>query len=194
MQRAKLGVSEEWVQKEKKSSILTNFLECEDFNELIKKRKSTMFNTCLQSLSTLFDTYDEFEINIRNGYFGPMAMFWHGYLDQWQCFGTAIWTNGNVLAQLFGPIAMFWHSYLDQWQCFGTAIWTNGNVLAQLFGPMVMFWHSYLDLVQVLSDFVKSVRLPGWNLHLQSTERMLIWLHAYDGINYARHFSYYWCS
>ena len=38
---------EEWVQKEEKSNILTNFLECEAFTELIKKRESTMFNTCL---------------------------------------------------------------------------------------------------------------------------------------------------
>ena len=101
---------EEWVQKEKKSNILTNFLECEAFTELIKKRESTMFNTCLQSLSALFDTYDEFEIKIRNGDFGPKTMF----------------------------------------------------------------WQSYLDMVQILLDFVKSIRLPDWNLHLQSTERMLM--------------------
>ena len=54
----KLDVFEEWVQKEKKGNILTNVLECEAFTELIKKRESTMFNTCLQSISTLLDTYD----------------------------------------------------------------------------------------------------------------------------------------
>ena len=59
---------------------------------------------------------------------------------------------------------------------------------------MAMFWQSYLDMAQILLDFVKSICLPDWNLHLQSTERMLIWIHAYDRINYARHFSYYWCS
>ena len=59
---------------------------------------------------------------------------------------------------------------------------------------MAMFWQSYLDMVQILLDFVKSIRLPDWNLHLQSTERMLIRIHAYDRINYARYFSYYWCS
>ena len=62
------------------------------------------------------------------------------------------------------------------------------------FGPKTMFWQSYLDMVQILLDFVKSIRLPDWNLHLQSTERMLIWIHAYDRINYARYFSYYWCG
>ena len=49
-------------------------------------------------------------------------------------------------------------------------------------------------MVRISSDFVKSIRLPGWNLHLLSTERMLLWIHAYDRINYARHISHYWCS
>ena len=130
LQRAKLDVFEEWVQKEKKSDIFTNFLECEAFTELIKKIESIMFNAYLQSLSALFDAYHEFEIKIRNRDFDPMAMF----------------------------------------------------------------WQSYLNMVQILLDFVKSIRLPDWNLYLQSTERMLIWIHAYDKINYARHFSYYWYS
>ena len=79
LQRAKLDVLEE-----RKKEQHTNFLECEAFTELIKKRESTMFNTCLQSLSALFDTYDEFEIKIRNGDFGPKAMFWQSYLDMVQ--------------------------------------------------------------------------------------------------------------
>ena len=110
LQRAKLDVFEEWVQKEKKSDILTNFLECEAFTELIKKIESIMSNAYLQGLSALFDAYHGFEIKIGNGDFGPMAIF----------------------------------------------------------------WQSYLVMVQILLDFVKSIRLPDWNLHLQSTERMLI--------------------
>ena len=66
---------EEWLQKEKKSNILTNFLEFEVVTELIKKTELTMFNTCLESISALLDTYDEFEIKIRNEDFGSMAMF-----------------------------------------------------------------------------------------------------------------------
>ena len=46
-------------------------------------------------------------------------------------------------------------------------------------------------MVQILLEFVKSIRLPNWNLHLQ---RMLVWIHAYGRINYARHFSYNWRS
>ena len=123
LQNAKLDMFEECLQKEKKSNILTSFLECEFFTEPIKKRESTVFNTCLESISALHHTNDEFEIKIHNG-----------------------------------------------------------------FPPMTMLWQSYLDMVQILIDFLKSISLPNWNLHLESTERMLAW------INYGRHFSYHWCS
>ena len=72
-----------------------------------------MFNACLESISALLDTYNEFETKIRNGDFGSMPMF----------------------------------------------------------------WQSYLDMVQILLDSVKSIRLPDWNLHLQNTERMTVWIH-----------------
>ena len=57
---------------------------------------------------------------------------------------------------------------------------------------MTTFWQTYLDMVQILLDFVKSVGLPDWDLQLQSTENMLVWMQGYDRINYARHFTYYW--
>ena len=115
LQNAKLDMFEECLQKEKKSNILTSFLECEFFTEPIKKRESTMFNTCLESISALHHTNDEFEIKIHNG-----------------------------------------------------------------FPPMTMLWQSYLDMVQILIDFLKSISLPNWNLHLESTERMLAWLITED--------------
>ena len=49
-------------------------------------------------------------------------------------------------------------------------------------------------MVQILLDFVRSIRLPDCYLHLQSTERVLVWIHAYDRINYARYFCFYWYS
>ena len=75
---------EVWLQKEKNSNILTNFLEYEVFTELIKKRETTILNTCLKSISALHNTYDEFGFKTRNGYFGSMAMIWQGYLDMVQ--------------------------------------------------------------------------------------------------------------
>ena len=49
-------------------------------------------------------------------------------------------------------------------------------------------------MVQVLLDFEKSTRLLSWDLHLQSNERMLVWMHAFGRISYSRHFTYYWAS
>ena len=84
LQRVKLDLFQEWLQKEKKSDILSNYLESEVFAELIKKRESSMFNTCLQSISALLKTYNEFEMKICNGDFDSMAMFWQSYLDMVQ--------------------------------------------------------------------------------------------------------------
>ena len=61
-------------------------------------------------------------------------------------------------------------------------------------GPMAEFWQSFIDMVQVLLDFIKATRNGDWDLHLQTTERMLVWMHAYDRTNYSRHFTYYWAS
>ena len=61
-------------------------------------------------------------------------------------------------------------------------------------GPMTLYWQSFIDMVQILLDYIKSVRCGDWDLHLQSTERMLKWFHAYDHTNYARHFTYNWAS
>lgn len=58
--------------------------------------------------------------------------------------------------------------------------------------PMPVFWTSYLNMVQTLRDFVKSIKIGDWDLHMNSSEKMLHWYHAYDHYNYARHFSYYW--
>ena len=49
-------------------------------------------------------------------------------------------------------------------------------------------------MVQVLLDFVKYAPLLPWDLHLQSNERILVWIHAYNRINYSRHFTYYSAS
>ena len=38
---------------------------------------------------------------------------------------------------------------------------------------MAMFWQSYLDMVQILFDFVKSILLPDWNLHLKVQKEYL---------------------
>lgn len=59
---------------------------------------------------------------------------------------------------------------------------------------MAKFWQSFLEMVQILLDYIKSTRMGDWDLHLCSMERMLPWFHAYDRINYARHFTYCWAT
>ena len=47
---------------------------------------------------------------------------------------------------------------------------------------------------QVLLDYIKSFRIGDWQLHLCSMEKILSWFHAYDRINYARHFTHCFAS
>ena len=46
-------------------------------------------------------------------------------------------------------------------------------------------------MIQILLDFMRSIKLGNWKLHLQSTENMLPWIFAYDRPNYARFLTYY---
>ena len=39
--------------------------------------------------------------------------------------------------------------------------------------PMSAYWLSFLELVQILLDFVKSIRQGNWDLHLNAAERMI---------------------
>ena len=60
--------------------------------------------------------------------------------------------------------------------------------------PMAKFWESFLNMVQILLDYIKSLRNGNWDIHLSSMERMLPLFHAYDRVYYARHFVYCWAT
>ena len=60
--------------------------------------------------------------------------------------------------------------------------------------PIAAFWQSYLEMFELLLQFQKSINSGNWELHPDSCEMLLLWFHAYDHHNYARHFSYYWAS
>lgn len=49
-------------------------------------------------------------------------------------------------------------------------------------------------MIEILLRFRRSVREGNWELHLASSEQMIKWFFAYDHINYARQFTYYWAS
>ena len=60
--------------------------------------------------------------------------------------------------------------------------------------PMSAYWMNFLDMTQLSLDYLKSICVDNWELHLTSSERMLPWFHAYDRQNYSRHFSYHWAG
>ena len=62
------------------------------------------------------------------------------------------------------------------------------------FGPTASFWASFLQMFQTLFNFMRSIKLGNWKLHLQSTEEILAWMFAYDRPNYARFLTYYMAS
>ena len=70
----------------------------------------------------------------------------------------------------------------------------EAEVLDKTLGPMALFWNSFIKMVQILLDYIKSIRTGDWDLHLQASERMLAWFHAYDRVNYSRHFTYNWAA
>ena len=47
-------------------------------------------------------------------------------------------------------------------------------------GPTASVCTSFLQMVQILFDFIRSINLGDWNLHMQATEKMLPWMFAYD--------------
>ena len=50
--------------------------------------------------------------------------------------------------------------------------------------PMSAYWMNFLDMTQLSLDYLKSICVDNWELHLTSSERMLPWFHAYDRQNY----------
>ena len=57
-------------------------------------------------------------------------------------------------------------------------------------GAMPLFWQGYFEMIQILFDYIRSIRLGDWDLHKKASELMLPWFHVYDRQNYARHFTY----
>ena len=127
-QRLKIDAFKDWLREEGMLENLMDFIESNEITQLVTSRTSDNLEQSLLKVEDLFNLFEEFEIQIKDGTFGPMAVM----------------------------------------------------------------WQSYLDLAQIVLDFTKSNRSGDWDLHLQSSEKMLAWFHAYDRHNYARHFTYYW--
>ena len=61
-------------------------------------------------------------------------------------------------------------------------------------GSIAPFWNSFIEMTQILLDCLTSSRAGDWSLHLQTSERMLVWLCSYDQIVYWQYFSYNWVT
>ena len=65
------------------------------------------------------------------------------------------------------------------------------SLLNGSFGPTASLWASFLKMVQTWFDFMRSIKLGNWKLHMQSTEDMLPWIFSHDRPNYARYLTFY---
>ena len=54
--------------------------------------------------------------------------------------------------------------------------------------PIHAYWMTFFDITQVVLDYVKSIHVGNWELHLTAFECMLPWFHAYDCQNYSPFF------
>ncbi|XP_066920335.1 uncharacterized protein [Clytia hemisphaerica] len=66
------------------------------------------------------------------------------------------------------------------------------KVLKNERGPTSTFWYSFIEMMDILFNFQRSIKLGDWNLHLETTKKMIPWFFAYDRPNYSRFFTYYW--
>ena len=63
---------------------------------------------------------------------------------------------------------------------------------AETSGQTAAFWYSFLEMMGVFFAFVRAIKIGNWELHLESTQKMLPWFFAYDRQNYSRFLTYYW--
>ena len=75
---------EKWLQDQGKAHLLLDFLESDIFSKLSKERKPEYLNETIDVIDSLCASFDEFDIKIRGGEFGPMAAFWQSSIGMVQ--------------------------------------------------------------------------------------------------------------
>ena len=53
--------------------------------------------------------------------------------------------------------------------------------------PTFALWQSYIDMVSTLPHSISCTRRSDWEGHLNTLEKMTMWLFAYDRVNYSRY-------
>ena len=74
LQRLKLDAFESWL-------LTTEFLNSNDFRNLIEKRNAANMANAEEKSTALFSLWEEFTEFIQTGSIGPMAVFWQSFLD-----------------------------------------------------------------------------------------------------------------
>ena len=70
----------------------------------------------------------------------------------------------------------------------------HNRILKEERGPTSAFWFSFLEMMNVLFAYTRATKLGNWDLHLETTLKMIPWFFAYDRQNYSRYASYYWAE
>ena len=60
--------------------------------------------------------------------------------------------------------------------------------------PTARFWLSYIDMVQLLMNYIRSLRLADWKVYLWCIRQMLPWVFAYGRTHNSRFLSLHWCE
>ena len=81
LQRLKLDAFENWLLTTERIQIPDEFLDSNDFRNLIEKRNAANMANAEEKSTTLFSLWEEFTEFIQKGSIGPMAVFWQSFLD-----------------------------------------------------------------------------------------------------------------
>lgn len=77
---------------------------------------------------------------------------------------------------------------------FADLVQEHKRVLREDRGPTSTFWISCLDMMNILFAHNRATKLGDWELHLETTFKMIPWFFAYDRQNYSRYLTFYWAE
>ena len=64
---------------------------------------------------------------------------------------------------------------IDSCECTFELFLHFDQSICSKFAPMFVFWKSFIKITQISLNYIKSTCTGDWSLHLQASERMLVW-------------------
>ena len=77
---------------------------------------------------------------------------------------------------------------------FTEEVQKHEQVLRNDRGATSPFLMSCLDMMNILFAHNRATKLGDWELHLETTRKIILWLFAYDRQNYSRYLTSYWAE